>query len=169
MRRALLALFLASGIAGGCSEPARPRGEVGAPAPHFQARTLEGEPITLAEFQGQPVLLNIWATWCPPCRKEMPELQALHDELGGRGLRIVGVSIDSEGSDNLVREFLDDHGITYQILRDPGDRASGAFRTQGVPTTVLIGRDGTVLWRRLGPFQSDDPVLRDVLENALAG
>lgn len=159
----LVATFLTA-----CAEvPAAARGEVGSPAPEYSAVTLGGDTVSLASLRGEPVLLNIWATWCPPCRKEMPDLQALHEELGPRGLRVIGVSVDASGADDLVREFLSDYGVTFEILRDPAERIATTFATQGVPVTILIGSDGTILWRKLGPVSVDDPQLRDALDRAI--
>jgi peroxiredoxin len=94
----------------------------------------------------------------------MPDLQALHEEFGPRGLRVIGVSVDAAGSDDQVREFLDDYGITFSILRDPAERVATAFATQGVPVTVVIDPEGTVVWRRLGPVSREDPGLKEALE-----
>jgi cytochrome c biogenesis protein CcmG, thiol:disulfide interchange protein DsbE len=74
--------------------------------PEFGAPLLDGDSLHLASLRGQPVLLNIWATWCAPCREEMPALQALHEEYGPRGLRIIGVSVDSRGAEPAIRRFL---------------------------------------------------------------
>jgi peroxiredoxin len=161
MKRSILLVPL---LIAACAEAPASRGEVGRPAPDYAAVTLDGDSVSLASLRGEAVLLNIWATWCPPCRKEMPDLQALHEEFGPRGLKVVGVSIDAAGSDEQVREFLDDYGITYPILRDPGERVATAFATQGVPVTVLIDPDGTVVWRRLGPVSMEDPALREALK-----
>ncbi len=98
----------------------------------------------------------------------MPDLQALHEEFRADGLRVVGVSIDAAGADGLVREFLADHGITYDVLRDPGERISALFPAPGVPITVLIDAEGKVAWRHLGPLTADHPELRAALADALA-
>lgn len=156
-------------ILAGCGNIMPSYGEVGGRAPEYGAVTLDGDSITLASLQGEPVLLNIWATWCPPCRKEMPDLQALHDRFSPQGLRVVGVSIDASGTDEAVRNFLDEYGVTYTILRDPSDRVSTAFMAQGVPVTLLIDAGGTVTWRRLGPVTSDDEGLNQALQEALSG
>jgi cytochrome c biogenesis protein CcmG, thiol:disulfide interchange protein DsbE len=152
--------------AAGCQVDGPP-GLPGSPAPEYRAVTLEGEPFDLAALAGEVVLLNIWATWCPPCRVEMPELQALHRELSGAGLRVVGVSVDATGSDRAVRRFLEDLGIDFQIVRDPQERASSLFGAYGLPLTVLIDRGGIVTWRHLGPVTADHPGLRSALEEAL--
>lgn len=142
-------------------------GQIGEAAPSYSAPTLLGDSIRLADLRGDVVLLNVWATWCIPCRKEVPELQALHGELEPQGLRVVGVSVDGSGSDDAVRSFADDFGMTYTILRDPGEIVSSTFRIQGVPASFLIDREGKVVWRHLGPFEKDNPALRDALQSAL--
>ncbi len=152
-----------------CGADFRPPASPGQPAPAYHAETLEGMPFELAELQGDVVLLNIWATWCPPCRWEMPELQQLHRELAPRGLRVVGVSVDAAGSERVIRTFLDELGIDFQIVRDPAERVSSLFGAYGVPLSVLVDREGIIRWRHLGPITADDPGLRRVLEDTLEG
>lgn len=163
-----LALAVLVAIAG-CGGAFPSHGEVGDRAPEYGAVDLAGDSITLASLQGAPVLLNIWATWCPPCRKEMPDLQELHETFAPHGLQVVGVSIDAGGADEAVRQFLEEYDVTYQILRDPSDRISSVFMTQGVPVTVLIDASGIVLWRRLGPVSAGDPRLNEALDRVLPG
>jgi len=143
-------------------------GYPGQPAPEFSAPDLDGDTVSLASLRDDIVLLNLWATWCPPCRIEMPHLQALHEELGDRGLRVVGVSVDSEGSFGTVVRFLDDLGIDFLILRDPAERVPHLYRTIGLPLTVLIDREGIVRWRHSGPLTADDPRLRAALDELLS-
>lgn len=162
----LLTLTLAAGPYG-CEVGEGAPGEIGAPAPEYAARTMDGDTVTLADLRGEAVLLNVWATWCPPCRVEMPHLQELHEELGERGLRIVGVSVDSEGAGRAVARFTGDLGIDFLILQDPGERIANAFGTYGVPANILIDPEGVVRWRHSGPVTADDPVLREVLEEVL--
>src|SRR5690606_35100744 len=161
------ALLAASALLTACADVPPPSGAVGSPAPDYAAPTLDGDTISLAELRGNAVLLNVWATWCPPCRKEMPDLQKLHEEFDHAGLRVVGVSIDAAGADEMVREFLEDYGITYTILRDPADRITSLFPAPGVPNTILIDAEGKVAWRRLGEVTADDPSLREAIARAL--
>lgn len=165
--RIVLPLALGLGLIAGCGEVVPSYGEVGSKVPEYGAHTLAGDSITLASLEGEPILLNIWATWCPPCRKEMPDLQALHDRYSPEGLRVVGVSVDAAGTDEAVQQFLEEYGVTYTILRDPSDRISSVFMTQGVPVTILIDREGTVKWRRLGPVAADDEDLNSALTEAV--
>lgn len=134
--------------------------QAGDPVPDFSATTLAGDSVAIAALDGV-VLLNVWATWCPPCREEMPGLQALHEQFGDRGLHVVGVTIDSAMDANAVQRFLDELGITFLILHDPADRVSRQFRTAGVPETFLIDRDGLLVHRWIGRF---DPLSADVVE-----
>jgi cytochrome c biogenesis protein CcmG, thiol:disulfide interchange protein DsbE len=150
-----------------CGPDMQASGGLGAPAPAFEAPTMDGALIALEDLRGQVVLLNMWATWCPPCRWEMPHLQSLHEELGEKGLAVVGVSVDSAGSDRQVRQFLDELGITFMILRDPAERGHRLFGGYGLPITVLIDGEGIVRWRHMGPVTSDDPGLRSILDETL--
>jgi cytochrome c biogenesis protein CcmG, thiol:disulfide interchange protein DsbE len=134
--------------------------EAGDPAPEFGAPVLDGDSLHIASLLGEPVLLNVWATWCPPCREEMPALQALHERYGSRGLRILGVSVDSRGSEQTIRRFIAEGGYTFTILHDESDTVSRLFRTIGVPETFLIDADGIVVRRWIGRF---DPLAEDVV------
>lgn len=168
-RRAALPVLLVLALAAACGGPADYRPvATGDRAPDFAAATLAGDTVSLEGLRGEAVLLNIWATWCPPCREEMPELQALDEEYGPRGLRVVGVSIDGRGAEDAVRRFLEDYGIGFTILHDPDERVTRAFRTAGVPETFLIGRDGRVAARWIGMLKPDDPTIRERIEKALA-
>ncbi len=154
-------------LSAGCDEETIPRGAVvGNPAPAFEASDLQNRPVALTDHEGRLVLLNVWATWCPPCRDEIPALQELHETHVAAGLDVVGVSIDSRGERDNVGIFAARYGVTYPIWLDPAERVTSVFRTQGVPTTFLIGRDGTVLWRHVGPVTADHPELnRLITEN----
>lgn len=163
-------LLAACGGSEGGDPPSRFRPlAVGDPAPAYQAVSLAGDTVRLAELRGEVVVLNVWATWCHPCREEMPALQRLHEELGPLGVRVVGVSVDGRSSAHLVPTFLEEVGVTFDILRDPEERVVRAFTTIGVPETFLIGRDGVVLHRWIGPFDPLEPVHRARVEAALRG
>lgn len=120
--------------------------EVGNDAPRFAAVTLDtpARPRTLDDYEGRVVLLNIWATWCPPCRQEMPSMQALHEEFGPRGFKVVAVSIDEAGTEQQVRDFVKEFGLTFDVLHDPAGTIQKTYATTGVPENFVIGADGTV-------------------------
>jgi cytochrome c-type biogenesis protein len=154
-----------------CAAACAPEGDAfrplgaGDPAPVFALPTVAGDTLRLDSLRGGPVLLNIWATWCPPCRKEMPGLQALYETYGPRGLRVLGVSIDSRGAEDAIHSFTTDHGITFTILHDPGEVVPRQYRTSGVPETFLIDGDGVLVHRWIGMF---DPLAPDVAQRVEA-
>jgi peroxiredoxin len=115
------------------------------PAPAFQLTDLGGRSLTPATLQGQVVLIDFWATWCVPCRKSMPELQALHDRYSKRGFTVVGVSID-EGGPGPVRKFVQSKKIRYPIaVDDAAAPAWDAFRVKAVPAAYLVDREGKIV------------------------
>ena len=140
---------------------------VGAPAPTYRAVSLEGDSVSLAQHRGKVVLFNVWATWCHPCRDEIPELRELHARYQARGLELIGVSVDADGSDDVIRSFMRDFEMAYPVWRDPGERVSTQFLVVGVPATFLIDRDGILRWRKTGPIQPGDSTLAAAIEQAL--
>ena len=165
---ALAACAPAGDSASGNKGEERRSGQTGAVAPVLESQTLDGKPVALDSLRGTPVLLNIWATWCHPCRDEIPVLQALHEQYAPRGLRIVGVTIDDAGSEDDIQSFAKEFGMTYTVWHDPDQRVMPSFSVVGVPTTFLIGRDGRVIWRKTGEVKHGDPVLAAALDSALA-
>jgi peroxiredoxin len=154
--------------ASACEEVGAGRVEVGGAAPAYEALTLDGVPVSLQGLAGNVVLLNVWATYCHPCREEMPGLQTLQQRYGDEGLRVLAVSIDHARAGSAIRSFLDDLGIEFTVLHDPESVVSRAFRTVGVPETFLLDRDGRIAARWIGQF---DPLGADALariEAALA-
>lgn len=115
----------------------------------------KGQPMTSADFRGRTVLLNIWATWCAPCRKEMPTLDRLEQKLGGPNFEVVALSIDHQGRD-VVARFYRELGIkTLRLYVDQSAKAIGPLGVVGLPTTLLIDRDGYEIGRKIGPAQWD--------------
>jgi peroxiredoxin len=148
--------LLLVGLLAGCggSDQYRPLA-VGDPAPVYAARTLAGDTVALASLQGHPVLLNVWATWCVPCQEEMPAIERLSERFADSGLTVVGVSVDDGSADKAVQQFVQDHGITFTILRDPSLRVQRIFQTFGVPETFLLDREGRIAKRWVGAFDAD--------------
>jgi len=127
----------------------------GALAPALNLRTLAGGSTDLGSLRGRLVVVNFWATWCPPCVAEMPSLERAHRALGAEGLVVLGVSVDED--EGAVREFVARQGVSFPILRDPGGRAAAAYRTTGYPETFLVGPEGTVRKIFVGPAEWDTP------------
>lgn len=172
-RRSLLAIVLALAAVACGPRDASSGGDapgqvaIGAPAPAYRATSLDGDSISLAARRGRVVLLNVWATWCHPCRAEIPELQALHERYQARGLELVGVSVDAGGSDEAIRSFMQEFRMTYPVWRDPDERVSAQFLVIGVPATFLIDRTGVLRWRKTGPVEPNDTSLASAIERAL--
>ncbi|MEO7812785.1 MAG: TlpA disulfide reductase family protein [Usitatibacter sp.] len=138
------------------------------PIPRVQFQDGEGKALTLSDFRGKAVLLNVWATWCAPCREEMPSLDRLQRELGGASFEVLAVSVDSGGAP-AVRRFFGEMGVrSLAIYVDPSTRAMETLRIVGVPTTLLVDREGRELWRRAGPAQWDSPEMVKSLRLDLA-
>ena len=119
---------------------------VGSQAPPFTASTLDATPRTktLADYKGKVVLLNVWATWCPPCREEMPSIERVHRAFAGQGLAVVAVSIDDPGKEDEIREFVREYGLTFEILHDAAAGIKKNYQLTGYPETFVIARDGTI-------------------------
>ena len=137
------------------------------PAPIFLGRTLDGEAFELSAYQGQVVLLNVWATWCEPCRKEMPELQALHARHPPRGFPVLGVSVDAARLAGEVRRMVAEYGLTYPNVHDARNSIGAALKVVGYPTTFLIDREGGIVWRKDGMLEPGDPELARLLAATL--
>ncbi len=114
----------------------------GAPAPDFELENLSGERVRLADYRGQVILINFWATWCAPCRIEMPALQSRYESFAGQGLVVLGVDFDEPRE--LVVEFRDEFGLTFPLLLDPGATVQQLYRVRGYPSSYFVGRDGTI-------------------------
>lgn len=121
-------------------------------APNYTAVTLDGNQVSLSDLHGSVVMINVWATWCEPCREEMPALQELQNRFSESEFSVIGVSIDDKGSSQMIQNFLESQNISYTIWHDPEDKFQFAFRTIGVPETILISKDGKILHQWRGAF-----------------
>ena len=138
------------------------------PAPTAEFKTPAGKRLTLADFRGRVVLLNLWATWCGPCRSEMPSLDRLQAMHRDDGLAVVTVSIDREGS-VAVRRFFDQSGIrSLSPYLDANGKTSSALGARSIPTTLLIDRTGNVIGSLIGAIEWDSPEALALIERSLA-
>lgn len=139
---------------------------VGSPRPDFHLANTNGEFVSAADYSGKAVLLNFWATWCAPCRHEMPMLMDLQRNYASAGLQVVGIALDDVQS---VRNFIQEYGITYPILVGDADvfETSAAYgNVEGVlPYSVLVDREGIVRWQYAGKIRQDD--VTDLLSELL--
>jgi len=121
----------------------------GGPAPDFTSKTINGEEITLSKLKGKVVVLNFWATWCPPCRSEMPLFNRVYEKYRDRGFEIIAISTDS--SERQVKKFIKEFGIKFPVVMDKQNLVS-KYNVSGLPTSFLIDRDGKIIKVRLGEY-----------------
>lgn len=127
--------------------------EVGEPAPDFAILTISGEVVRLSDFRGKTVVLNFWASWCPPCRAEMPDFQELFEQRGDAGdFAILAVDKLVEDTEDSVRGFVDEFGLTFAVGFDATDEIFQHYGVRGLPSTFFIDRDGIVRQKSLGPI-----------------
>ena len=148
----------------------------GTVAPDFEVKDLRGGLVRLSDHRGEVVLVNIWATWCPPCREEMPSMERLYQEVGENAFKIMAVSVDAElglldkdgqvGGD--IQAFADSLGLTFPMLHNPSGDIQRLYRTSGVPETFLIGRDGIIYKKVAGGTEWDAPQHKELIQRLLA-
>ena len=153
-----VAALLAAGAAWALwsAEPVPPLLEAGSPAPEFSLPPLGGgAPLGLGELRGRVVLVNFWATWCKPCEDEMPAMERLYRALGRDGFELLAISVDA--GDAEVEAFRERLELSFPILRDPDRRVATRYQSLRFPETFLIGPDGVVAARFIGPREWDAP------------
>ena len=121
---------------------------VGALAPGFTLMNLEGEQLNLGDFRGRPVLINLWATWCGPCRIEMPAIQSRFEKYQDDGFAVLAVNFDEQQAD--IQAFRDEFGLTFQILLDPGAKVQNLYRNRSYPSSFFIDRAGVIQVQHIG-------------------
>lgn len=147
---------------------------VGERAPDYQAMNIAtGDSVRVRSgYKGHVTLVNIWATWCVPCKVEMPSMQQLYDSLSPLGFRIAAVSIDQDDP-KAVKEFTDQLGITFDILQDRKGEIQQAYQTTGVPESFILDQDGIIMKRVIGAYDWTAPVnvnlIRRLLGDTIAG
>lgn len=144
--------------------------EVGRRAPDYTAaRLATGDSVSLRTLaNGKVTLVNIWATWCIPCRAEMPAMEKLYQSLGPKGFQIVAVSID-EGSSKDVQDFVKELGLTFEILHDKSGEIQRIFQTTGVPESFLLDRDGIIVKKVIGEHPWGSPSNQRTVTDLLGG
>lgn len=141
---------------------------VNSPAPDFRAVDLAtGDTVSFHDrYRGSVTLVNIWATWCVPCRAEMPAMERVYRDLAPRGFKIAAVSID-EGNPEEVREFGRELGLTFDLLHDRSTKVAQIYQTTGVPESFLVNRDGIIVRRLMGDHNWNSEVNRKLIEGLL--
>ncbi|MGD9894591.1 MAG: TlpA family protein disulfide reductase [Dehalococcoidia bacterium] len=130
-----------------------PAAEIGRAAPDFRLTRLDGGELQLSDLRGSVVILNFWATWCAPCRQEMPEFVRIYSTMHGQGLEIVAV--DLQEAEGQVQSFVDEFGMRFPILFDRSGEVARTYRVNQLPVTLIIDRDGVVRATKYGPVTPD--------------
>ena len=138
----------------------------GRPAPDFTFPDLDGRKVSLSDFRGKVVLVNIWATWCPPCRDEMPSMQKLYERFKGENFELLAVSIDAEGH-KAVAPFMRKMNLTFPALLDPKEKIRSLYQITGVPESFIIDKNGILVQRIIGPLDWSTPKVFSFFENLL--
>ena len=128
----------------------KPRLGKGVPAPDFTLPGLDGNKISIAEYKGKVIFLNIWATWCPPCVEEMPSMEKLYQKLKGESFEILAVSIDVSGSESVL-PFMKKHKLSFPALLDTKGDIKNLYQTTGVPESFIIDKEGIIVEKIIGP------------------
>lgn len=139
------------------------------PAPDFTLNNLEGKPVSLTDFKGRVVLINFWASWCPPCKKEFPELHALAQEMAGKPFSLVAINLDK--SQNRVEKFLEKFqpvSKTMTILLDPDQKTVAAYVARSMPSSFIIDASGTIRYVHFGFSDQDPPKWRKEINDLLS-
>jgi len=149
----------------------------GREAPGFSAFDLNGNPRTLEDFRDRVLLVNIWATWCPPCQEEMPSMQRLYREIADEDFEIVAISVDAPfgeadsfgrvGGD--LEAYADSLGLSFTILNDPSGKVQQTFQTTGIPESFVIDRDGVIYKKVAGAMAWDAPQNVQLIRRLLGG
>ena len=119
-------------------------------APNFCLKGLNGEKVELKSFKGKVVFLNFWATWCSPCKKEMPSMEALYKQFKEKDFVFLTISVDYEGGKK-VREFIEKHHYAFPVLLDPKCETLDLYEVKGIPTTIIIDKKGIMIGKAIGP------------------
>lgn len=138
---------------------------VGKKAPDFILTDIHGKNLSLSSLKGRIVIINFWATWCPPCRAEMPSLNRLYKEYGTRGLVVLAISTDT--SANVVKSYLNKNPFDFTILLDTDNKVSRQFRVFSIPTSFLIDKNSVIIQRYIGEEDWEAPEIKSKVKEAL--
>jgi len=149
---AILVILLALGLVATSCPAEAPAPEIGKLAPDFELDTLDGQTLVLSQLKGKPVLLNFWATWCGPCRYEMPFLQQI--DQGWPEEELVLLTINIKESSSQIAQFLQSEGLSFTVLLDSQAAVAQQYNVMGIPTTFFIDKEGVIQEIKIGSFQS---------------
>ena len=148
-------------------QPNNTRPKLGFTAPNFTLPGIDGKKVSLADYKGKVVFLNIWATWCPTCREEMPSMEKLYEQLKGKDFEILTVSVDASGA-KAVAPFMKAHKLTFPVLLDTsGGTIQNLYGTTGVPESFIIDKAGIIEKIVIGPIDWSTPEVVSFFKNLL--
>jgi peroxiredoxin/outer membrane lipoprotein-sorting protein len=152
----------------GAKEYAPPKEEnlEGQPAPDFSLQSLEGKTYKLSDLKGKVLLLDFWATWCPPCREELPIIEKLHKEFSGKGLVVLGINDENKAT---VQQFVKQQKLTFTNLLDSGGAVARAYKVTAIPRVILIDKDGKIVKDITGYSPENEKILRELITKLLGG
>ena len=135
-------------------------------AANFKLKDLKGDEISLASLRGKVVFLNVWATWCAPCREEMPSIESLYKDFkANKDFVVLAVSQDTDGA--MVRPFLEQNHLSFTVLLDPRNEVGERYDVNGIPETFIIGRDGRIVAHHVGPYDWSNADIREALQELI--
>jgi len=142
--------------------------EPGARAPDYTVASVRSDDsVSVRDYRGRVVLLNLWATWCPPCEQEMPSMERLYQEMGPQGLEVVAISIDQLTPD-AVRQWADERGLSFTVLQDRSGRIQQVYQTTGMPESFVVDREGVIVKKVIGATEWDHPAQKALFRRLLA-
>ncbi len=158
-RSALVPILLVFALLPACYRGSRPA-RIGTAAPNFTVKD-GNQTVTLSQLRGQVVVLNFWATWCPPCVEEIPSLVTMSQRLKSKGVTVLGVSVDADA--DAYKKFVKDHGVTFPTVRDADQKSNALYGTFKFPETYIIDRNGVVRRKFIGAVDWTSPEVIDYL------
>jgi peroxiredoxin len=142
--------------------------EPGTRAPDYTITNVRtGDSVSVREYRGRVILLNLWATWCPPCEQEMPSMERLYQEMGPQGLEVVAISIDQLAPD-AVRQWAEERGLSFTVLHDRTGRIQQVYQTTGMPESFVVDREGVIVKKVIGATEWDHPAQKALFRRLLA-
>ncbi|MGK9184732.1 TlpA family protein disulfide reductase [Priestia filamentosa] len=137
----------------------------GNPAPDFELTTLKGETVKLSDYKGKKVILNFWATWCPPCKAEMPHMQKFYEENKNKNIEILAINLTSmDKGDSEIRKFVNNYGLTFKVLLDSEGTIGSQYQAYSIPTSYILDSNGIITKKIVGPM--DEDMMIELTKNA---
>ena len=156
-----LSCFSNAVLAEDTTQQTLPRVEKAFTAPDFTLESESGKAYHLADYRGQVVMINFWATWCPPCRREMPSMQRMWKKIKGKGVQVFAVNVGEDA--DTIFEFLGTYPVSFPLLMDIDGSVIKQYPVTGLPTTYIVNPEGNVVYRAVGSREWDDPALYEQL------